>query len=120
MKKLISIFFLLSVFFISAQDLTLMHVNAKWNQSNNYNLRGYNLRGIKNCKIQYALLEDQAPSLRSQITSVPIIFLLDKNGKPRGQWKAGLSFKIEVPVEEIQNRVNVVMLESSRRRATSN
>jgi len=115
MKKLISIFFLLSVFFISAQDLTLMHVNAKWNQSNNYNLRG-----VKNCKIQYALLEDQAPTLRAQITSVPIIFLLDKNGKPRGQWKAGLSFKIEVPVEEIQNRVNVVMLESSRRRATSN
>ena len=65
-------------------------------------------------------LEDQAPSLRAQITSVPIILLLDKNGKPRGQWKAGLSFKIEVPVEEIQNRVNVIMLESSRRRATSN
>ena len=80
----------------------------------------YNLRGVKNCKIQYALLEDQAPSLRAQITSVPIILLLDKNGKPRGQWKAGLSFKIEVPVEEIQNRVNVIMLESSRRRATSN
>ena len=115
MKKLISIFFLLSVFFISAQDLTLMHVNAKWNQSNNYNLRG-----VKNCKIQYALLEDQAPSLRAQITSVPIIILLAKNGKPRGQWKAGLSFKIEVPVEEIQNRVNVIMLETSRRRATSN
>ena len=115
MKKIISIFFLLSVFVISAQDLTLMHVNAKWNQNNNYNLRG-----IKNCKIKYALLEDQAPSLRAQITSVPIILLLDKNGKPRGQWKAGLSFKIEVPLEEIQNRVNVIKLESSRRRATSN
>jgi hypothetical protein len=101
--------------FLNAQDLTLMHVNAKWNQSNNYNLRG-----VKNCKIQYALLEDQAPSLRAQITSVPIIILLDKNGKPRGQWKAGLSFKIDVPVEEIQNRVNVIMLETNRRRATSN
>ena len=115
MKNLICVFFVFFMCFLNAQDITLMHVNAKWNQSNNYNLRG-----VKNCKIQYALLEDQAPSLRAQITSVPIIILLDKNGKPRGQWKAGLSFKIDVPVEEIQNRVNVIMLETSRRRATSN
>mgnify|MGYP000145857901 FL=1 len=115
MKNLICVFFVFFMCFLNAQDLTLMHVNAKWNQSNNYNLRG-----VKNCKIQYALLEDQAPSLRAQITSVPIIILLDKNGKPRGQWKAGLSFKIDVPVEEIQNRVNVIMLETGRRRATSN
>jgi hypothetical protein len=115
MKNLICVFFVFFMCFLNAQDLTLMHVNAKWNQSNNYNLRG-----VKNCKIQYALLEDQAPSLRAQITSVPIIILLDKNGKPRGQWKAGLSFKIDVPVAEIQNRVNVIMLETSRRRATSN
>ncbi|MBT4680115.1 MAG: hypothetical protein HOB69_09695 [Flavobacterium sp.] len=115
MKNLICVFFVFFMCFLNAQDLTLMHVNAKWNQSNNYNLRG-----VKNCKIQYALLEDQAPSLRAQITSVPIIILLDKNGKPRGQWKAGLSFKIDVPVEEIQNRVNVIMLETNRRRATSN
>lgn len=116
MKKLIlCVIFVLVAVFVKAQELTLMHVNAKWNQGNNYNLRG-----VKNCKIQYALLEDQAPSLRAQITSVPIIILLDKNGKPRGQWKAGLSFKIDVPVEEIQNRVNVIMLETSRRRATSN
>ena len=115
MKNLICVFCVFFMCFLSAQDLTLMHVNAKWNQSNNYNLRG-----VKNCKIQYALLEDQAPSLRAQITSVPIIILLDKNGKPRGQWKAGLSFKIDVPVEEIQNRVNVIMLETNRRRATSN
>ena len=115
MKNLICVFFVFFMCFLNAQDLTLMHVNAKWNQSNNYHLRG-----VKNCKIQYALLEDQAPSLRAQITSVPIIILLDKNGKPRGQWKAGLSFKIDVPVEEIQNRVNVIMLETNRRRATSN
>ena len=115
MKNLICVFFVFFMCFLNAQDLTLMHVNAKWNQSNNYNLRG-----VKNCKIQYALLEDQAPSLRAQITSVPIIILLDKNGKPRGQWKAGLSFKIDVPVEELQNRGNVIMLETNRRRATSN
>lgn len=106
MKHLIYVLFVLLVCSLNAQDLTLMHINAKWNQSNNFNLRG-----IKNCKIQYALLEDQAPSIRKQIKAVPVILLLDKNGKPRGQWKADLSFKITATREEIQNRVNVILLE---------
>jgi len=106
MKHLIYVLFVLLVCSLNAQDLTLMHINAKWNQSNNYNLRG-----IKNAKIQYALLEDQAPSIRKQIKSVPIIILLDENGKPRGQWKADLSFKITATREEIQNRINTLLLE---------
>lgn len=106
MKHLIYVLFVLLVCSLNAQDLTLMHINAKWNQSNNFNLKG-----IKNCKIQYALLEDQAPSIRKQIKVVPVILLLDKNGKPRGQWKADLSFKITATKEEIQNRVNVILLE---------
>jgi|TARA_R100001463_G_scaffold16721_2_gene43207 hypothetical protein len=106
MKHLIYVLFVLLVCSLNAQDLTLMHINAKWNQSNNYNLRG-----IKNAKIQYALLEDQAPSIRKQIKSVPIIILLDEYGKPRGQWKADLSFKITATREEIQNRINTLLLE---------
>ena len=100
MKNLITIILMLSALVATAQDYTLMHINAKWNQSNNFDLRG-----IKEAKIQYALLEDQAPSLRAQIKSVPIIILLDKNGKPRGQWKANLSFKITASKEEIQDRI---------------
>jgi len=100
MKNLITIILILSALVATAQDYTLMHINAKWNQSNNFDLRG-----IKEAKIQYALLEDQAPSLRAQIKSVPIIILLDKNGKPRGQWKANLSFKITVSKKEIQDRI---------------
>ena len=100
MKNLITIILMLSALVATAQDYTLMHINAKWNQSNNFDLRG-----IKEAKIQYALLEDQAPSLRAQIKSVPIIILLDKNGKPRGQWKANLSFKITVSKKEIQDRI---------------
>jgi len=100
MKNLITIILLLFAFTATAQEYTLMHINAKWNQSNNFDLRG-----IKEAKIQYALLEDQAPALRSQIKSVPIVILLDKNGKPRGQWKANLSFKITASKEEIQNRI---------------
>jgi len=100
MKNLITITVLLFAFIATAQDYTLMHINAAWNQSNNFDLRG-----IKEAKVQFALLEDQAPSLRQQIKSVPLIILLDKNGKPRGQWTADLSFKITATKEEIQDRI---------------
>ncbi len=117
MKKIIIALIVLFAFVqTNAQDFTLLHINAKWNQSNNYNLRG-----IKNCQIQIALLEDQSPSIRSQIKAVPVIILLDKDGKPRGKWSADLTFKITVPKEEIQNRINFLMLEKTRtRRASTN
>jgi len=100
MKNLITIILTFFALVATAQDYTLMHINAQWNQSNNFDLRG-----IKEAKVQFALLEDQAPSLRAQIKSVPIIILLDKEGKPRGQWKANLSFKITASKEEIQDRI---------------
>lgn len=106
MKNLICVFFVFFLCSTNAQDLTLMHINAKWNQPNNFDLKG-----VKNCKVRYALLEDQVPSLKAQIKSVPIIILLDKNGKPRGQWVANLSFKITATKEEIQDRINEVAKE---------
>ena len=117
MKKFIlCVIFVLVAVCVRSQDFTLLHINAKWNQSNNFNLRG-----IKNCQIQMALLEDQSPSIRSQIKAVPVIILLDKNGKPRGKWSADLSFKITVTKEEIQNRINFLMLEKTKtRRASTN
>ena len=103
MRNLIFAFFLFIVTFVNAQEIKLLHINSQWNQSNNYDLKG-----LKNCIVQYALLEDQVPSVKSKIRSVPTILLIDKNGKPRGQWVAGLSFKIIVPKEEIQDRINVI------------
>jgi hypothetical protein len=100
MKNLITIILILFAFTATAQDYTLMHINAKWNENNNFDLRG-----IKGAKVQMAYLEDQKASLRDQIKAVPLIILLDKDGKPRGQWKAGLSFKITASKEEIQNRI---------------
>ena len=74
-KYILCVIFVLVAVCVRSQDFTLLHINAKWNQSNNYNLRG-----IKNCQIQIALLEDQSPSIRSQIKAVPVIILLDKDG----------------------------------------
>ena len=77
MKHLIYVIFVLFICSINAQDLTLLHINAKWNQSNNYDLKG-----LKNCKVRMTLIEDLNPSMRAQIKSLPTIILLDKNGKP--------------------------------------
>ena len=55
MKNLITIILLMFAFVANAQDITLLHVNAKWNQSNDYNLRG-----IRHAKVLMVNLEDQS------------------------------------------------------------
>tara|TARA_R100000654_G_scaffold178_2_gene628 strand:+ start:4077 stop:4400 length:324 start_codon:yes stop_codon:yes gene_type:complete len=104
MKNLITILLLMFAFVASAQDITLLHVNAKWNQSNDYNLDR-----IRNAKVLMVNLEDQKEELKSQIKAVPTIVIIGKDGKPKGQWQADLSFKIDVPLEEIQKRVNFLL-----------
>ena len=104
MKNLITILLLMFAFVASAQDITLLHVNAKWNQSNDYNLDR-----IRNAKVLMVNLEDQKEELKSQIKAVPTIVIIGKDGKPKGQWQADLSFKINVPLEEIQKRVNFLL-----------
>ncbi len=54
-------------------------------------------------------LEEQKADFKAQIKSVPTIVLIGKDGKPKGQWSAGLSFKLEVPLEEIQGRINTIL-----------
>ena len=78
MKNLITILLLFFAVNIQAQSIKLIHINAKWNQDNNYP----HLRGLKNVDIQMAFLEDQTADLRSKIKAVPVILLIDKNGKP--------------------------------------
>jgi len=41
MKNLITIILLMFAFTATAQDLTLLHVNAKWNQSNDFDFKRY-------------------------------------------------------------------------------
>ena len=109
MKNLITIILIMFAFVANAQDITLLHVNAKWNQSNDYNLRG-----IRHAKVIMARLEDQSPELKAQIKAVPTIVIIGKDGKPKGQWQADLSFKLNVPREEIQDRINFLLFGESK------
>lgn len=104
MRNLITILIFFICSFMYSQDMTVLHINAKWNQSNNYNLDK-----IKHAKVLMVFLEEQKPEFKAQIKSVPTVVLIDKDGKPKGQWSAGLSFKLEVPLEEIQDRINKIL-----------
>jgi len=89
-------------FSASAQDVTVIHFNYKWNDRNNYNIRG-----LKNAKLQYAWLEEQPESVKRTIKAVPVVVIL-KNGKVRGQFAADISFEIHATRDEIQDFINKV------------
>ncbi len=117
MKHLIFVIFVLFVSAITnAQDMTLLHINSDWNSDNDYPY----LRQIKGVEIIKVKLEDQSPALKSQVKSVPTIILYDnKTQKPKGQWAADLSFKLEVKPEKIQEWINRSKMQVTRRSSTN-
>jgi hypothetical protein len=108
MKKIL-LCVLLTVLFVSAassqERLSVLHFNYKWNESNNYDLRG-----IKNANIQYVWLEDQPANIRQSIKSVPVIAILGNDGKVKMQFVAGISFKIQATKQEVQNAINRILI----------
>ena len=99
MKNLILIIFIFFGFSAYAQDkVTVIHFNYKWNDRNNYNMRG-----LQNAKVQFAWLEDQPEHIVKSITSVPVIVILGKDGKVKMQYAADISFKIRVTKVDIDN-----------------
>jgi len=110
MKNLITILFILCGFFAHAQErastnsrVKVIHFNYKWNDRNNYNIRG-----LKNATLQYAWLEEQPESVKQSITAVPVIVVIGLDGKVKGQFAADISFKIKATREEIQELINKV------------
>ena len=82
---------ILMMFLFSVQqpEIKLLEINAEWNKRNDVKLstlpKEYNGIPIKK---DYALLENQAPSLKASINAVPVIILII-DGKLKSQWTAG-------------------------------
>ena len=87
--------------FSYGQEITTVHFNYKWNESNSYN----RLERLKNTKVQYAYVEDQSDNLKKSIKSVPTIVLYFEN-KPIARFEAGLTMKITVSLDSIQSIIN--------------
>ena len=97
------IFVLIALFVYAignSQEFTVLHINSSWNYKNDYK----HLDKIKGAKVVTALLEEQKSSIKSQIKSVPVMFIY-KDRSLIGRYDGGISLSIDVPVEEIQSLI---------------
>ncbi len=102
MKKLIlCAIFVLVAGFVYSQDVTILQINAEWNKKNNYDLSG-----ITGATVKFSYLKDQPKDIQKSIVAVPVIVIMDKNGRVRMQYVADISLKIKVGNLDIQNNVD--------------
>lgn len=95
MKFLIALLFPLTMF----GQVKVVQINSSWNKKNDLKLN------LKNCQYEYALLENLTPNLKSQVRSVPFIYII-KDGRIVGQFEGGLRMKLNVTEEELQEFIN--------------
>ena len=95
MKFLIALLFPLTMF----GQVKVVQINSSWNKKNDLKLN------LKNCQYEYALLENLTPNLKSQVRSVPFIYVI-KDGHIVGQFEGGLRMKLNVTEEELQAFIN--------------
>lgn len=101
MKKLIVLIVFFAFVKTNAQDFTILHINSSWNSKNDYK----DLSKIKGARVVKALLEDQSPSIRNQIKSVPVIFIY-KDNNVIGRWDGGISLQIKESYLEMQEVID--------------
>tara|TARA_R100000773_G_C4170655_1_gene84487 strand:+ start:17 stop:367 length:351 start_codon:yes stop_codon:yes gene_type:complete len=104
MRQLLLALFVSS--FCFSQDITVVHFNYQWNQSNAVKY----LDKLKNVKVQYANVEEQSDLIRKSIKSVPTIIIY-KNGQPAYRFEAGLKMRIEETIDDIQEAINSLKIQ---------
>ena len=101
MKNILCAIFVLVAGFVYSQDVTILQINAEWNKKNNYDLSD-----ITGATVKFSYLKDQPKDIQKSIVAVPVIVIMDKNGRVRMQYVADISLKIKVGNLDIQNNVN--------------
>ena len=104
MRKIASLnivaLFLMFSGLVYSQDITILQVNAKWNQHNDLQIKG-----VRGAKIQYAILGDQSENFQKAIKSVPAI-LIYKDQNLVWKKEAGLTLRLTITREELQEIVD--------------
>ena len=95
MKFLIALLFPLAMF----GQVKVVQINSTWNKKNDLKLN------LKNCQYEYALLENLTPNLKSQVKSVPFLYVI-KDGHIVRQYQGGLRMRLNVTEEELQAFIN--------------
>ena len=101
MKKLLCAICVLVAASVYSQDVTVLQINAEWNKKNNYDLSD-----ITGARVKFSYLKDQPKDIQKSIVAVPVIVIMDKNGRVRMQYIADISLKIKVGNLDIQNNVD--------------
>lgn len=80
----------------------LVHVNAEFNQSNDW----YGLESVKGVKVYNGYLENNSSMKeRYNISKVPTLILY-RDGEEIERWEAGLDMKLKVTITEVQNKID--------------
>mgnify|MGYP003643950447 CR=1 FL=1 len=101
MKNILCAICVLVAGFVYSQNVTVLQINAEWNKKNNYDLSD-----ITGATIKFSYLKDQPKDVQNSIMAVPVIVIMDKNGRVRMQYVADISLKIKVGNLDIQNNVD--------------
>ena len=99
MKKTLTLLLLLICSAMYSQEYVLLEVNSEWNWSNKAKIER-----IRDIPHQIAYLEEQTPSFRKKVKSVPLVILY-KDGRPIMQWTADISFKLVLSRKEVMEAI---------------
>ena len=99
MKKTLILLLLLICNTIYSQEYVLLEVNSEWNWTNKAKIER-----IRDIPHQIAYLEEQTPSFRKKVKSVPLVILY-KDGRPIMQWTADISFKLVLSKKEVMEAI---------------
>ena len=99
MKNILTLAILLLSSVLYSQKYVLVEINSEWNLKNSAKIDK-----VKNVEHRITYLEDQTPTFRKKIKSVPLAILY-KDNDAIARWDADISFKLIVTEEQIKKAI---------------
>ena len=99
MKNILTLIVLLFTSVLYSQKYVLVEINSEWNLKNSAKIDK-----VKNVEHRITYLEDQTPSFKKKIKSVPLAILY-KDNNAIARWDADISFKLIVTEEQIKKAI---------------
>jgi len=99
MKNILTLAMLLLTSVLYSQKYVLVEINSEWNLKNSAKIDK-----VKNVEHRITYLEDQTPSFKKKIKSVPLAILY-KDNNAIARWDADISFKLVVTEEQIKKAI---------------
>jgi hypothetical protein len=103
MKQILSLLMLMVSTYVGAQEIKVIQINADWNLNNTR----LDLDKLEGCSYQFGWLKHQSPTIQSGLSSVPVV-LIYKGNKLVKKYEAGISLKLDIPFEDIQQTIYAI------------